>query len=1178
MDQALAVTAWRFLAPSCLSRFGGVCQPRAKRWVSSLGGILLVLFVLGSAGWAAESDAVGQRAAEDFFERNVRPVLVTRCVSCHGERKQEGGLRVDSRESLIRGGDRGPALVPGDPVASLLWQAVERKDDLAMPPTGPIAAAELAALRSWIQDGAVWPVSLGNRSSDVRRPDPATHWAFQPLRQVEPPEVMPVPNLPSDWVRTPVDAFILQKLVEQKLQPAPRAERRTLLRRLSQSLIGLPPTPEEVEQFVNDPASDAYEKQVERLLESPQYGEHWGRFWLDLARYSDTKGYVYAREERFWTHAWTYRDWVVRAFNENLPYDRFLLLQLAADQIADRRPDDLAAMGYLTLGRRFLGVRRDVIDDRIDVISRGTMGLTVSCARCHDHKYDPIPTADYYSLYGILDSCQEQQRVLAESPGDEAFRTELSKRQEKLSSRLAECIAESSQRARDRLADYLFAQAELHKYPADGFDQIFQKSDLLPAFVRHWEQYLRQSRLADDPIFSLWHAYAALSPEQFAAGEAVPIWKTFRMSLPAESGDASGGSAATVDPAGPLAGSDPQAARARLIAAFTTAPQSLREVCDIYGKVFKEVDQAWQAALAAASDAEQRPTQLPDPAAEALRRVLYDDSSPCRVPEGPISYCETFFDSGTVTELWKLQGEVDRWLINAPTPVPVALTLVDLQKPVEPRVFLRGNPLRLGDDVPRQFLQLLSGPTREPFQVGSGRGELAHAIASPHNPLTARVLVNRIWARHFDRGLVSTPSDFGLRADPPTHPELLDWLAAEFIREGWDIKQLHRWIVLSSTFQQSSLVDPADPQAIVARKMDPENRWLGRREPHRRTFEELRDAFLVTTQRLDPQVGGKPVTILTAPFTPRRTLYGLVDRQYFPSTLRVFDFANPDLHIAERSETTVPQQALFFLNHPLVLQEARQLAALAKREMEPNVAITRMFQQVYQRDPQPEELDEARRWIDAEEQSVVKQPVSGKVADWHYGFGRYDEEQQKLVDFQPLPHFTGTAWQGGPALPDGKLGWVHLTATGGHPGNDRAHAAVRRWIAPADMLVTIESKLVHEPAVSDGIRGFIVSGRTGLLASATLQKNTANLSVDKREVQAGETIDFIVDLGSELNSDQFLWEITLRRDGPAAPDGPAAADNWNSRADFTPNTQSQLNPWEQLAQILLCSNEFLFVD
>jgi hypothetical protein len=1234
---------------------------------------------------AADDGAADNRAAEDFFERHVRPVLLARCVSCHGDRKQEGGLRVDSREALLQGGDRGPALVPGDLASSLLWQAMERKGDLAMPPTGPLPATELAAVRTWIVAGAIWPNTATPRRLDSPRPDPKDHWAFQPLRQVEPPRSERSPTVPSTWVRTPVDAFILQKLVEQNLQPAPPADRRTLIRRLTHALTGLPPQPDKVAQFVSDPDPQAYEKEVERLLESPHYGEHWGRFWLDLARYSDTKGYVYAREERFWTHAWTYRDWVVRAFNENLPYDQFLLLQLAADQVPDRRPDDLAAMGYLTLGRRFLGVRRDVIDDRIDVVSRGTMGLTVSCARCHDHKYDPIPTADYYSLYGVFDSCQEQQTVLAESPGDEAFRTELTNRQQKLTTRLAECIAESSQRSRDRLADYLFAQTELHKFPADGFDQIFQKSDLLPAFVRQWEQYLYQCQQNDDPIFSIWQAYASLTPEQFAAGEAATVWKRFQAeataskaapqqdasppansaSVPAansenrsattaqadaelatadskpggvspsdvsprkgnqgfEGNGAPGGAVdpqssvprvtaeadatpanavspqATAQPetqpsvqaaatlgeaaacqpaASELAASEPTAsalaARARLLAAFTVPPQSMREVCDVYGRVFKEVDAAWQAELAAASSPETRPSRLADPAAEALRQVLYGDRSPCRVPEGPISYCETFFDSGTVTELWKLQGEVDRWLIKAPSAVPVALTLVDLKQPVEPRIFLRGNPLRLGEKIPRQSLHLLSGSERKPFQLGSGRLELARAIIDPQNPLTARVFVNRVWTRHFDRGLVTTPSDFGLRADPPSHPELLDWLAAEFIREGWDIKQLQRWIVLSSTFQQSSFFDANDAQAVASRKADPENRWLSRREPHRRTFEELRDAFLLATNRLDATLGGKPVTILASPFTPRRTLYGLVDRQYFPSTLRIFDFANPDLHVATRSETTVPQQALFFLNHPLVLQEARHLAAWARRDTDQDMAIKKLFQEVYQRDPSSEEMNEVRQWIDSHQDVDSSTAVSPQAADWQYGLGRYDEEQQRVVDFQALPHFTGTAWQGGPALPDGKLGWVQLTATGGHPGNDRAHAAVRRWVAPTDMRIMIESKLVHEPAAGDGIRAFIVSSQAGSLATAMVHKNTASLTVESREVRAGETIDFVVDIGNELNSDQFLWEMTLR---PAPRDNGASAAAWNSRADFTPDTKSQLNAWEQLAHVLLCSNEFLFID
>jgi hypothetical protein len=1105
---------------------------------------VLLACLLPRSGHGDDAIPAASEAEERFFEQSVRPLLVERCSRCHGDQKQESGLRVDSRESLIAGGDTGAAIVPGSTTRSLLLRAVRREGGLEMPPEEKLPEREVRILEQWIKSGAPWPA----RDTDTAPMRPTgdagqDHWAFQPVK----PQAIPaVKN--SAGVQTPVDAFVLAKLESKGLVASPPADRRTWIRRVSYDLTGLPPTAAEVEQFVDDPAGDAYEQVVERLLASPHYGEQWARHWLDVARYSDTKGYVYAREERFWTHAWAYRDWVVRALNDDLPYDRFLLLQLAADQIDDRQADDLAAMGFLTLGRRFLGVRRDVIDDRIDVVCRGTMALTVTCARCHDHKYDPIPTADYYSLYGVFDSCLERQQVLAEKPGDESFQQELAKRQQALETKLAQYASESSQRARERTVDYLFAQSELHKYPADGFDQIFAKTDLLPAFVREWEAYLRTAKLEGDPIFAAWHAYAELDSASFSTNAADVINR-----LKAEQVD--------IPP--------------RIAAAFAAPPQSFREVCNRYGQVFAEVDKLWQTELTAAEKANQPPTALVDPDDEALRRVLYGGDAPCRVPRGPISHSETFFDSGSLTELWKLQGEVDRWLIYAPTAVTVALALVDQDAPVEPRIFRRGNPLNLGDDVPRRFLSVLGGRDQGPFKIGSGRLELARAIVDPSNPLTARVIVNRVWAHHFGSGLVTTPSDFGLRADPPSHPELLDWLAAQFVQEGWSLKQLHRWIVLSSTYRQASSAPEDSSARRRLMQTDPDNRLLWRMNPRRLTFEEIRDSLLTAAGALDRTIGGKPVKLLEPSFPVRRTLYGLVDRQYFPSSLRMFDFANPDLHVPQRSETTVPQQALFFMNHPLVLERAKALAKLARRESEPRDAVARMFELAYQREPSDAEIADALELLKAVGDTAAEQPPV-TAADWQYGFGAFDEAEKRVTGFTRLPHFTGQAWQGGAAWPDAKLGWVQLTATGGHPGNDLAHAAVRRWTAPRDMTIAIRTHLVHEPAAGDGIRAFIVNSEQGLLESAMIHQKTADLNVDTLTVKRGETIDFVVDIGKVLNSDQYLWNsIIEERSETAAGEGKSV---WNSMTDFPSETVVRLDAWEMLAQVVLCANEFLFVD
>jgi len=1044
-----------------------------------------------------------------------------------------------------------------------------------MPPDEKLRDSEIRSLERWIELGAPWPEAVATISSTTPNMGD-DHWAFQPVRK---PQIPSVKN--GDWVRSPVDALVLAELEENGLRPSSEADRRTLIRRASYGLTGLPPTAEDVERFVGDDSPKAYEHLIDRLLDSPQYGEQWARHWLDVARYSDTKGYVYAREERFWTHAWTYRDWVVRALNEDMPYDRFLLLQLAADQVergpnnalrsrsretsnggggnrsltrsatgiqADRPGrDDLAAMGFLTLGRRFLGVQNLIVDDRIDVVTRGMLGLTVGCARCHDHKYDPIPTADYYSLYGVFASCAERLVCLDDAPGDEAYKAELRKRQDKLRTKLADYRKQSSERARSRVADYLHAQTELHKYPADGFDQIFQKTDLLPAFVRRWEDYLHEANRRQDPVFTAWHAYAQISEEAFA------------QQAPAVTRQLQQGAGKRVNPI--------------VAAAFAEPPASFDEVVQRYGELFAAVDADWKSTLENSKrEKKSAPAALPDEAAEQLRRVLYGPGAPCQVPDQPIVHTETFFDSASCTELWKLQGEVYRWIIRSKVEAPYALTLVDRPVPAEPRIFRRGDPVKKGDNVPRQFLSVLAGKDRAPFQRGSGRFELAQAIIDPANPLTSRVIVNRVWARHFGQGLVTSPSDFGTRADPPSHPGLLDWLAARFVEEGWSLKKLHRWIMLSSTYRQTA-TGPANPATCqLAIKLDPDNRLLWRMSQRRLTFEEIRDSTLAATGELDKRVGGKPAELFKQPFPKRRTLYGLVDRQFLPGTLRVFDFANPDLHIAQRRETTVPQQALFFLNHPLVLERARSLARVVESKSKDRERVRAMFRRVLQREPSETEISQSLEFVRAA--GETRRPSQREtVADWSYGYGAFDESARRVTGFTSLPHFTGTAWQGGANWPDKKLGWVQLTATGGHPGNSRQHAAIRRWTAPRPMTVQIRSKLIHEAAPGDGIRSFVVSSRAGLLQSATIHQETAELNVESLTVKVGETIDFVVDIGDVLNSDQYLWEATISEAASSAKD-----TSWNSKLDFTEDTVNELKPWEQLAHVLFCTNEFLFVD
>ncbi len=973
-------------------------------------------------------------------------------------------------------------------------------------------------------------------------PEAHKHWAFQPPRAITAPRVKN-----TAWPKTDIDRFILAKLEAAGVAPAPSADPRTLIRRMSFDLTGLPPTNEEVEVFTTEVRKNrntAIAQLIDRLLASPRYGERWGRHWLDIARYSDTKGYVYAREERRFVHAPAYRDWVIRAFNDDLPYDRFLLLQIAADQLAVTNSPDLAAMGFITGGRRFIGVTHDIIDDRIDVVTRGAMALTVACARCHDHKYDPIPTKDYYSLYGVFHGCDD--RLVPLAPVKDA---ELTKRREKLAEMMKKRRDEAAARLRARVADYLAAQFEMEKYPEEGFDQLLGVDDLIPASVRRWRDFLHTSRRPSHPIFGPWYALAEFSENEFEASAPAALARTME-----------GGK---INPF--------------VADAFVTAPKTLREVAVRYGKIFADAEKQTNA-----------------PGAGELRRFLRDPQSPTVVPETTIVNNEGFFTTPVCEELWKFQSEVERRLIELGA--PAALVLSDREPEPASRVFKRGRASRLGEEVPRQFLEVISGPKREPFKQGSGRLELARAIASAENPLTARVMVNRIWQHHFGNGLVKTPSDFGLRAETPSHPELLDWLARRFIAEGWSVKATHRLILSSAVYQQSSvtsktvLSESVISGAVTSKgasrsssagslstvllstdyssRGDPENRLLAHFPIHRMEFEQLRDAMLAVSGELDTTIGGKPGELLDAG-NKRRTVYALVDRQFLPGAFRTFDFANPDIHVAVRHETTVPQQALFFLNGNFAAARAK---ALAKQltDKPPEERVQQMHRALYQRAATKTEVAAARRFIKAAEAEPAPVPPTVRETQWRYGTGEYDEAAQRLKSFTPLPHFTGSAWQGAAPWPGGETGWAQLTAEGGHPGNTRAHACVRRWVAPRDATVNITGTLKHEPEQGDGVRGFIVSSRDGVLNATNVHKSKASMSATNIVVKTGDTLDFIVDIGGTLNADQFLWAPVIK----------AEETIWDARAEFDgPRPAPQhLTAWEQYAQVLLLANEFAFVD
>jgi hypothetical protein len=949
-------------------------------------------------------------------------------------------------------------------------------------------------------------------------PDPRlSHWAFAPPREVPVPAVRR-----ADQARTPIDAFILAKLEEKGLSFAAPADKRTLIRRAAFDLWGLPPTPDEVDAFVADESPDAFEKLVDRLLASPRYGERWGRAWLDVARYADTKGYVYEdREEARFVHAHAYRDWVIRAFNEDLPYDRFLMLQVAADRLADGADRaDLAAMGFLTVGRRFINNVHDIIDDRIDTLGRGMLGLTFGCARCHDHKFDPIPTEDYYSLYGIFAASAERTLPLAEPPEQTdaaaAFAAELAKRQEAYDKKVREASEKLLERLRAQVKRYLLAVLEVESLNTEEFYAFVGPEDINPVIARHWQSYLFQKRKQFDPIFGLWSAVETMGPERAAA------W---------------------------LAENRPRL-NPRVAEAFADAPPaSMRDVAERYGTLLERAHAAPPA----------------DAADEALRLVLTGPDSPIALPPGPFADFEWFFDESTRQEIGRLNREIERWIITAPGAPPYAVIMEDRPGThANPRVFRRGNPANKGQEVPRRAPRLLSGPEREPFTDGSGRLELARLVAAPDNPLTARVWVNRVWLHHFGEGLVRTPSDFGLRGDPPTHPELLDWLARRFVADGWSTKRLHRLILCSAVWRQSCDADPAGAAA------DPENRLLGRRDRRRLDFEAMRDALLAVSGRLDPTMGGRPVDIAGGGYVPRRTVYGFVDRLNVPGMFRSFDFASPDAHSPRRFVTTVPQQALLLMNGPFVIDQARALAARLEATPEGPARVETLYRLLFGRAPAPDEIELALRFVG----TPLSEPPPPKATAWQYGFGEVDETQGRLKSFTPLPHFTGAAWQGGPALPDPALGWVTINAKGGHAGNDTAHAAVRRWTAPRDAVVSIRGTIAHKHAEGDGVRAFILHGRDGELARFVVYNRETEASLKGVLLKAGDTLDFVVDCrpAGNITWDEFFWAPKI--ESPKTDAAPAVV--WDAAAEFT--AISPMSGWERYAQALLLSNEFVFVD
>jgi len=932
-------------------------------------------------------------SSPEFFESRIRPILVEHCIECHGESHKEAGLRLDSGEGFRQGSDSGLIFDSNLPHDSLILRAIRYEDDIRMPPDGRLSDEQIRAIEQWVKVGVVWPAEVApqpNKAKSSVFELAKDHWAFQPIRT----EIVPADVEPSQVSRR--DAAVIDQSIDAGLQQVGLhrnqiADRRTLIRRATFDLHGLPPTPQEVKEFESDSANDAWPRLIDRLLASPRYGERWARHWLDVARYSDTKGYVRLKDNPLYPAAWTYRDYVIQSFNEDLPYNQFVLEQLAADQLptgqlsavhpgtsnlaAGRNPKSLAAMGFLTLGQRFINSPNDIIDDRIDVVTRGLLGLTVTCARCHDHKFDPVPTADYYSLHGVFASSYEPEvppliLPTTELAQHQAYLEELERRTKQFDDFLHAKKTELESSFRQRAGEYLLA-GQFEKVQANFLPVMFlidSSKDLNPAVIQRWARLLEKSRRRHDPILSPWHKLAQLaeteSKEAFAKTSSELIAKWY-------------------------SDLDGKPFNRAILDALKSAPLiNLKDVSARYSEVFANVEALWNTAKSTGA------TALTDTDLEEIRQLLYGAESPAVVSMNEIQDF-LFVDATTQNQFHEQQRQIEDW-IASPGAAPHAHVLLDSETPSDSPIFLRGNASNPGQKVPRQFLQVLSVPDRRPFQAGSGRLELAMAIVNPENPLTARVLVNRVWLHHFGNGLVRTPSDFGLRGEAPTHPELLDSLASQFMANGWSIKTLHRTIMLSETYQQQS------QSRSDGESKDPENRWLWRMNRRRLDWESLRDSLLTVSGQIDVTMGGKSVPLLSEPFSTRRSIYGFIDRQNLPGLFRTFDFVAPDSSAPQRLQTTVPQQALYLLNSPFMRQQTIATAARVlsmkdgSNQITPEKQIDALYQTVLSRSAAPDEVELGREFL-SETFSGEASPSRSAAGDPSAAFDLWHEYVQALL-------------------------------------------------------------------------------------------------------------------------------------------------------------------------------------
>ena len=985
----------------------------------------LLCFILSPGN----TQTANQQAGEAFFEKQVRPILSARCYACHSASTKSpgGGVRLDVKAAVI-----GKSVIPGDPDHSSLEKAIEYQDpNLKMPPSGKLSAQEIATIRTWIKMGANWPASSAKPLSVQ---DNSKFWAFQPLKPVT-LKVGPKAQA------SPIDQFVQQMRAAKKLAPAPRADRRTLIRRATFDLTGLPPTPQEVRDFCADKRPDAYSLLLDRLMASPAYGEKWGRHWLDVARYADSNG---VDENLVYTNAYRYRDYVIRAFNQDKPINRFIQEQIAGDLLPPasndaQKLDQIVATGFLSLGPKMLAEddpvkqEEDIIDEQVDTVGKAFLGLTLGCARCHDHKFDPIPQKDYYALAGIFKSTKtmlnfrnmaEWQEVPLGTPENQQKLKEIQDKRAPLKSSSEEirknAIAAVLKTAEGRLSDYRNAAKQLIALPVGSLPNAKLKASEVTApagsTLIEAEDYLAGNVIKDTDGFGKGIGvlvnrgeYPNFAEYNFSVTGTANT--AVQLDLRYASGDKRAcrlyinGILVTSNAAGGVTGGFyPDAQKWECAGVFKLAPgvNKIRIERDSY---FPHIDKLL---ISKASMAAVHPT-LETIAAEAglnaelLKQAMDQLRDP--VKQQRIQFEEPDNAEALLTQDQRKQIQAIKDKIadleKQKPPMPRAMAVTD-GKPTDLKVHLRGSYLTLGQDAPRGFPAVLTtSKTVKPSPLQSGRLELANWLTAPENPLTARVFVNRVWRWHFGAGIVGTTDNFGKLGDRPTNPALLDWLASDFRKQGWSLKKLHKTIMQSETYMSSAVTDPKSTAHGLA--ADPENKTLWRFPRRRLEAEEIRDSMLFVSGQLDTTLGGsllkfrdREYVTSTANSDPvnytsnRRSCYLPVVRSALYDVYTAFDFGDPTVMNGDRATTTVAPQALFMMNSPLALTQSRILAEnlLKQTSLSDAARVQSAYQICLARSASAKEIKRALGFVEAitrtyaADDMLKNKPDEAKLKAW----------------------------------------------------------------------------------------------------------------------------------------------------------------------------------------------------